>query len=76
MNTHHAPRIASVCCVTMLAGTLFSCGGHHHYQPPVISAYIDTSLVSDVAQVPAAHTAPKLVNARGMAFNPRDIDLK
>jgi len=72
MNTHHASRIASVCLVAVLAGMLFSCGGHHHHhQPSVISAYADTSLVSDVVQVSAAHTDPNLVNTWGLAFNPR-----
>lgn len=71
MKTHNASAIACACLAAILAAALFACGGHHHHQPPVLSTYAATSLVSDTASLPAAQTDPNLVNAWGVAFNPR-----
>ena len=64
-------QLASAALAAVLAIILFACGGHHHHKPPGQSAYAATSLVSDTAALPAAHTDPNLVNAWGVAFNPR-----
>lgn len=71
MNTHHVSRIACAC----IAASLFACGGGHDdgrdHMRPSNSAYAATSLVSDTPTLPAAHTDANLVNAWGVAFNPR-----
>ena len=64
-------QLACAALAAVLAIVLFACGGHHHHKPPGQSAYAGTSLVSDTAALPAAHTDPNLVNAWGVAFNPR-----
>ncbi|WP_215404161.1 TIGR03118 family protein [Janthinobacterium sp. JC611] len=71
MKTHATNRIVCACLAAVLAIILFACGGHHHHKPPMLSTYVATSLVSDTAALPAAHTDPNLVNAWGVAFNPR-----
>lgn len=71
MNTRHIRQLICASLAAISAVTLFSCGGRHHHQPPVIPAYASTSLVSDAAAIPAAHTDPNLLNAWGLAFNPR-----
>ncbi|MGK5080100.1 TIGR03118 family protein [Janthinobacterium sp. HLX7-2] len=75
MKPNNVSQIVCAGLAAALAAALFACGGGHHHdqgQPPsTVSAYAATSLVSDVAQVPAAHTDPKLLNAWGLAFNPR-----
>lgn len=71
MRTHTSKQILYACLAVILAAALFACGGHHHHKPPVLNTYVATSLVSDTAALPAAHTDPNLVNAWGVAFNPR-----
>lgn len=71
MKTHTTNRIVCACLAAVLTIILFACGGHHHHKPPMLSTYVATSLVSDTAALPAAHTDPNLVNAWGVAFNPR-----
>ncbi|MGK5041006.1 TIGR03118 family protein [Janthinobacterium sp. GB1R12] len=71
MSTSLATKIACTCLAAVLAVLLSSCGGGHHHEPPMLSTYVATSLVSDTAALPAAHTDPNLVNAWGVAFNPR-----
>ena len=72
MKPHSISQLGCAALAAMLALVLFACGGgHHHHKPPVQSAYAATSLVSDTAALPAAHTDPNLVNAWGVAFNPR-----
>ena len=71
MNTHHVYRIVCGC----IAASLFACGGGYDggrdTMPPSSSAYAATNLVSDTTALPAAHTDANLVNAWGVAFNPR-----
>ncbi|APA68370.1 TIGR03118 family protein [Janthinobacterium sp. 1_2014MBL_MicDiv] len=72
MHTHHISKLVCAGLTAVLAGVLFACGGgHHDHKPPSLEGYGATSLVSDTAQLPAAHTDAKLVNAWGLAFNPR-----
>ncbi|MDN2713992.1 TIGR03118 family protein [Janthinobacterium sp. SUN120] len=72
MKTHTTRQIVCACLAAALVTVLFACGGgHHHHKPPALNAYAATSLVSDTAALPAAHTDPNLVNAWGVAFNPR-----
>ncbi|OEZ80693.1 hypothetical protein JAB8_53480 [Janthinobacterium sp. HH106] len=71
MDTHRIKQLICTGFVIALAAALFACGGGHHHHPPAVSAYAATSLVSDKPAVPAAHTDPNLVNAWGVAFNPR-----
>ncbi|MCM2564674.1 TIGR03118 family protein [Janthinobacterium kumbetense] len=73
MKTHTTTQIVYACLAAALAAVLLACGGgHHHHKPPALSTYAATSLVSDTTAVPAAaHTDPNLVNAWGVAFNPR-----
>ena len=71
MKTHTIQQVVCACFAAALAIVLFACGGHHHHKPPMLSTYVATSLVSDAAAVPAAHTDANLVNGWGVAFNPR-----
>ncbi|MGK5011836.1 TIGR03118 family protein [Janthinobacterium sp. MDB2-8] len=71
MSTQRFSNMLCIGFAIALAAALFACGGGHHHHPPAASAYAATSLVSDTAALPAAHTDPKLVNAWGVAFNPR-----
>lgn len=72
METHRFTNMLCAGLAIVLAAALFACGGgHHHHPPPPASAYAVTSLVSDTAALPAAHTDANLVNAWGVAFNPR-----
>ena len=75
MKPHQVFRIACASLAAALGAALIACGGGHHHAhgplPPTASVYAATSLVSDVAQLPAAHTDANLVNAWGLAFNPR-----
>ncbi|MEG2031022.1 MAG: TIGR03118 family protein [Janthinobacterium sp.] len=72
METHRFTNMLCAGLAVVLAAALFACGGgHHHHPPPPASAYAVTSLVSDTAALPAAHTDANLVNAWGVAFNPR-----
>jgi uncharacterized protein (TIGR03118 family) len=72
MKTHRFTNMLCAGLAIVLAAALFACGGgHHHHPPPPASAYAVTSLVSDTAALPAAHTDANLVNAWGVAFNPR-----
>jgi uncharacterized protein (TIGR03118 family) len=71
MSTQRFSNMLCIGFAIALAAALFACGGGHHHHPPAASAYAATSLVSDTAALPAAHTDPNLVNAWGVAFNPR-----
>ena len=73
MSTQRFSNMLCIGFAIALAAALFACGGGHHHHPPAASAYAATSLVSDTAALPAAHTDPKLVNAWGVAFNPRGL---
>lgn len=72
MDTQRINHLICTGCAVALAAALLACGGgHHHHHPPAVSAYVATSLVSDTPALPAAYTDPNLVNAWGVAFNPR-----
>lgn len=74
-------RFTGICLAAGLSLLLSACGGGYgggsNYMPPTptptvtMSAFSMTSLVSDAAPIPAAHTDTKLVNGWGVAFNPK-----
>lgn len=72
MDTQRINHMLCAGLAIVLAAALFACGGgHHHDNRPAASVYASTSLVSDTAVLPAVNTDANLVNAWGVAFNPR-----